>query len=641
MSTQRQYNPLAIDSEVLTIAREWGWSNPSKGVLVTAKQARDIAPENPNRLQSVEFLVSLGIVNKDQGEAILAKKPAGIQTITWFSQQDNISVPMERVFALMSGYPYYESLSILTVHPKMGSKEVIKRAEEIDAALMIIEDTVPVLIFSTFSALLQYKALGRAEQMQDAILRHTPILKLAVGARDEISAVLKSLRTDDLGGSLESANVWNAEAAENKSKPENREFTRLLDHALKQGATDISFKPFRSGDIQIQMRKYGQMMSPKAVSGRLGPEMGSRIINLLQAKSGANPSGTIQRTPMDGQITYRSAVGDAFLRLSFIPLNHLGELRNLTSVSIRLLPRSESSVKLTDLDLAETVVEQINFATRMSQGLLLVVGPTNSGKSTTVAGCIGEHVKIFGDTQKRISVEDPVERFLFGITQINVPIASASVAGNDNERFGIILRAIKRHDPDMINIGEVRDKETADLCVASASTGHLVLSTLHANHTVMGFDVLAKTVEPDKRFQLIESLSMIIAQRLVKIVCPHCSTISRTTAEEKSIFARYLKTIGEEAHLPETMAHAKQAIMEHDKVIHPAGCAKCAHDGYIGLRPINEVLPFSRTVKDAAIEMLAGINRRNTLAEARTITLLQSGLALLNAHQIELNDLLV
>lgn len=638
---QKQETSYAPDPALLRIAEKWGWSNPSESVLQTAEHARNIDPSNPNRMQSVEFLISLGVVDKEQGEKYLASKPKDIQTITWFAQQENISVPMERVFALMSGYPYYESLNALTVHPKMGTNEVIKRAEEIDAALMTIEDTVSVLVFSTFAALLQYQTLGRAEQMQDPILRHTPILKLAVGARDEISAVLKSLRTDDMAGSLESANVWNAEAAENKSKAENREITRLLDHALKQGATDVSFKPFRTGELQIQMRKYGQMMSPKAVNGRFNAEMGSKIINLLQAKSGANPSGTIQRIPLDGQITYRSAVGDAFLRLSFIPLNHLGELRNLTSVSIRLLPRSESSVKLTDLDLDPSVVDQINFAMQMSQGMLLVVGPTNSGKSTTVAGCIGEHVKIFGDTQKRISVEDPVERFLFGITQINVPAASAANTGTENERFGVILRAIKRHDPDMINIGEVRDKETADLCVASASTGHLVLSTLHANHTVMGFDVLAKTIAPDKRFQLVESLSMIISQRLVKIVCPHCSTISKTTSEDRKIFSRYLQTIGEDAQLPETLVHAKQAVMDREKIIDQAGCDKCGFDGYIGLRPINEVLPFDRHVKDAAIEMLAGINQRKVLADARTITLLQSGLALLAAHKIELKDLLV
>lgn len=629
---QREPSSQIIEvAELSSIAKSWGWSNPQPEILQVAQQARDA-----KTLKSVEFLVSLDIVTQEQGSKLLASKPANMQTIAWFAQQDNISVPMERVLALMSGYAYYESLTPLSIHPCMSSKEVIKLAEEIDTALMLIEDTVPVLVFSTFSALLQYRSLGRAERMQDAILRNVEAPKLAVGARDEVSAILKALRADDTAGSLESANVWNAEAAENKSKSENREITRLLDHALKQGATDISLKPFRSGEIQIQLRKYGQMISPIVVSERFNSELGSKIINLLQAKSGANPTNTVQRIPTDGQITYRSAVGDAFLRLSFIPLNHLGELRNLTSVSIRLLPRSESSVQLGELQLNSAVSDHITFAMRMSQGLILVVGPTNSGKSTTVAGCIGEHVNIFSDSQKRLSVEDPVERFLFGITQINVP----ALTNKENERFGLILRAIKRHDPDMIYIGEVRDRETAEICVASASTGHLVLSTLHANHTVMGFDVLAKTIDPDKRFQFVESLSLILAQRLVKVVCPHCSTIEPTTQEDHKVFKRYLETIGEVAELPTTLAHARRARYVDEKRV-PGGCEKCAQDGYIGLLPINEVLPFDRKVKDAAIEMLAGTNQRKVLAAARSITLLQSGLALLGAHKIELNDLLV
>lgn len=622
---QALYKSDVADHELLQIAREWGWANPPLDILALAKHAR-----NAKTMKSADFLVSLGIVTLEQRNHILSSKPSDVQTIAWFAQQENISVPMERVLALINGgYAFYEFLSQLSIHPCMLDKDVITYAEELDAAVMMIEETVSVVVFSTFSALHKFRSLGRAERMHNAIYRNIgDDMRLAIGTRDEISAILKAVRSDDTTGSLESANIWNAEAAENKSKPENREITRLIDHALKQGATDIAFKPFRSGEIQIKLRKFGLMISPKVVSSRMNTELASKIISLLQAKSGANPTNTIQRIPTDGQITYRSSVGDAFLRLSFIPLNHLGEMRNLISVSTRLLSRSESSVSLGDLQFNQDVVDQIHFAMRMSQGLVLVVGPTNSGKSTTVAGCIGEHVKIFGDSQKRISVEDPVERFLYGITQINVPPANA--VKQEAERFGIILRAIKRHDPDMISIGEVRDKETANLCVDSGSTGHLVLSTLHANHTVMGFDVLAKTIEPDKRFQLVESMSMIISQRLVKVVCPHCCQITPPSDDDRRVFARYLNSLGEEAVLPDTLARAN-----------PDGCQKCGEDGYVGLLPINEVLPFDRKVKDAAIEMLSGMNRRKVLANARTITLLQSGMALLRDHKIELNELLV
>jgi type II secretory ATPase GspE/PulE/Tfp pilus assembly ATPase PilB-like protein len=262
---------------------------------------------------------------------------------------------------------------------------------------------------------------------------------------------------------------------------------------------------------------------------------------------------------------------------------------------------------------------------QISQGLVLVVGPTNSGKSTTIAGALGEHVKLFGDRRKRLSVEDPIERFVYGVQQYNVP----PHIKDDTQRFEIILRAFKRHDPDIIWVGEVRDKVTADLCVSAATTGHLVLSTLHANDTVIAFDALAKTVEREKRFQLVESMSLLISQRLVKAVCPHCCRIGPPTDDEHRLFQQYLKLIGESAELPETIAHAN-----------PQGCPRC-DSGYVGLLPINEVLPFDRRGKNAAIALLDGENRRDTLAKARTITLMESARRLLAQHKVDLEAVII
>lgn len=623
----------ADHAELVKIASDWGWNNPPSEILLVAEQAR-----KSQNMKSADLLVSLGIISRQQRDQILAFKPDNVPTIAWFAKQDNLSIPMERILALMNGYAFYEHLSQLSIHPGMQIKGVIKNAEALDAAIMLIEETVPVLVFSTFASLLQFRSLGRAERMRSAILLNLnkPDMEpqLAVGTRDEISAILKSVRSEDVAGSLESANVWNAETAENKNKPENREITRILDHALKLGGvTDIYFKPSRSGEFQIQFRRDGLMISPNAVSDRMNAELATKTINILQAKSGANPTNTIQRIPTDGQITYRSAVGDAFLRLSFIPLNHPGELRNLTSVEIRLLARSESSVSLSELKLNADVITQIHFAMKMSRGLVLVTGPTGEGKSTTVAGCIGEHVKIFGDTHKRLAVEDPVECFSYGITQINVPPINTVKHGEEDRRFNNILRAVKRHDPDMINIGEVRDHETANLCVDSASTGHLVLSTLHAPDSIMGFYVLAMAVSPDKRFQLVESMSMVISQRLIRVLCTECRKVTKINDDEAKLFSFYLKNLGEEAEVPSTLAHAN-----------PNGCSECGHAGYKGRLPINETLPFARNVKDAAHGMLSGVNSANyrkVMADARTVTLLQSSLELLRNHQIELDEFLV
>ncbi len=583
--------------EAAEVAREWGWSCPPDSVLDLARQTRAGADT--------------------RGPVATGRAEAGI-------------VQTERALALRNGYPCYSPLSLIAIHPCMSEPAVMRRAEEMDAAVMQIEGTTPVIVFATFGALISFRSLGRGERMADPIMRalgRQPLLGLA--ARDEISAVLKTVRSSDAAEAANDAtNIWLAESSENTSRPEHREVSRLIDHALNEQATDISLSPLRSGELFVQLRRFGSLVSPTAVSPRMSAELASRVVNLLQSRSGANPSNTVQRFPTDGRITYRSNVGEAYLRLSFIPLNHLGEMRNLASVSIRILPRKEESLRLAELNLSAEVIEQMRFALQLSQGMVLVVGPTNTGKSTTIAGAIGEHVGIFGDSQKRLSVEDPIERFVCGIRQINVPPVAA--ARDEDERFSVVLRAIKRHDPDLIWVGEVRDKMTADLCVAAASSGHLVLSTLHANDTIMGFDVLAKTVEAEKRFQLADGLSLIVSQRLVRTLCPHCKEEGTPKEVDEMLFQRYMHVLGENCSLPETIAAAN-----------PKGCEYCSHTGYTGVLPINEVLPFTRAAKDAAIAMAGGANRRDVLAKARTVTLLESGMALVRARSVDFKDVLV
>lgn len=618
----------AEDREAIAKARELGWSLAPKGVLEMVKSlnsTRSLKPE--------DLLVHLNYITREQCERLLTKRPDTTPVIQWIaSQEPGAGIPVEKLLALISGYPYYDDLALLSIHPVMREPEALRRMDEADAAVMLVEDKVVTIVFATVASLLKFRSMGREDRANDPVYRALgeaegePIL--AVAKRDEISSILKEMRSLDAAlGGAEAANVWNAESSDNR-KEESRMISRLLDHALTEGANDIALLPMVTGEMIVQMRKYGQMIAPSAVSEKWNPELSTQVVNLLMSRSGANPTNTNQRVPTDGQITYRSAAGEAFLRLSFIPLNHLGSIKNLTSVSIRLLPRTEVSVDLENLRLDKEVVEQINFGMQMSQGLVMVVGPTNSGKSTTIAGAIGEHVKIFGGTQKRLSVEDPIERLVPGVTQINAP--PVNLIKDEGERFNIILKAIKRHDPDMIWVGEVRDKVTAELCVASATTGHLVLSTLHANHTMMGYDVLAKSVPEDKRFQLIESISMIISQRLVKTLCDSCKTVEDVKDEDRRIFSRYLETIGEHADLPEKVAR-----------YNPVGCHACGGKGYTGMLPVNEVLPFTRKVKDAAISMLSGGNGREEMASARTITLLQASMKLLGEHRIDLQDILI
>lgn len=607
----------------IRLAQKWGWRHPTPEIL-------DIAAEclSSETMVHGELLVKMGVITEEQRVQWLNSLPANTNLLSHFASRDSSVAPhVDRLQAYKAQYPYYSSLRHLSIHPEMKQPLVTTRAEALDACVMVIEDEIPVVVFSSYAGLIKFKQLGHRARDEDPIMKLVGRgAQVAVGARDEISTVLTSVKSnDDSSGFNEAATVWTA-LPESESNDETRFLTRLINHAITTKATDISLTPLRSGELVIQMRKNGDMISPKAISQKIGADLGRKMVAFLQSKSGANLSGTRQWSPTDGQITYRTGAGDCYLRLSFIPLNHLGEHRDLTSVSIRLLPRSEENISLSFLGIDDEVIEQIRFAMRMSQGLVLVVGPTNSGKSTTVAGAIGLHVDLFGELRKRISVEDPIERYLKGLMQINVPMHIK----DELERFRVILRAIKRHDPDMLWIGEIRDKNSAQLGVDAAGTGHLVLSTLHANDSVMAFDVLAKTIDPEMRFQLIECLSLVMAQRLVKELCQGCCVSEAPTDAEKLVFKQYTDLLGtSETSLPSLIAHA-----------HPGGCRDCS-EGYVGLIPIYEVLPFTRKVKDAGIRMISGENSRAEVATGRTVTLLQSGLKLLKAQRVDLDAILV
>jgi type IV pilus assembly protein PilB len=638
MNTRASMREVRLDPTGL--AAEWGWDNPTEEILEIA--AKSLYAQT---VACGEILVAWGALDAITRDRLLARKPKEIQTLQYFAEQEPMRVLqyVEQILALQKGYPFYERLSLLEVHPEMAEQVVRKRCDELDVVMMNIEGRRAVLVFSKWEALLKYSTMGSAK-LSDPLYRASgnTMPLLAVGSRDDISSVLNMHHEDGSEAGGESGNkLWNATSDE-MNTPEGRELARLFDHALVENATDVSLKPSgRNGAVKVMIRKWGRLVTPfrksKAQNSSSGdadfvfsPELASKAINLLASKSGANPSGTRMRIPSDGQITYRSTTGDAFMRLNFIPLNHLGEIKDLRSVSVRLFSRNESSIALEDLRIPENVADQIRDAVRMPQGLILVAGPVNSGKSSTIAGAIGEHVNVFGDTSNRLSVEDPIERHLKGITQINVPTHIQDQA----ERFNVTLRAIKRHDLNLLWVGEVRDRQSAEFCVAFAGSGHLVLSTIHAKDSILAYDILSQMVDAGVRFQLAESMALSVSQRLVKTLCPHCSpakNMQAPTEQERRLFELNLQVLGEKEELPELVNRP-----------HPGGCDKC-DDGYSGSLPICEVLPFTRAVKDSAIALLNNENmreQRQRIADARTVTLLQSGLDLVKQGKVDINSIL-
>jgi general secretion pathway protein E len=339
---------------------------------------------------------------------------------------------------------------------------------------------------------------------------------------------------------------------------------RFVDAALyeawRAGASDIHFECDRQG-VAVKLRLDGVLVRTAALAEReRAEEVISRIKVLAQLDIAE------RRVPQDGRFRVGLDGRDLDFRVSVMP-SIFGE-----DAVIRLLDKSQlrgsaDDISLANLGVDADAIERIRRLARRPHGMLLVTGPTGSGKTTTLYAALSE---IRSEQEKIITIEDPVEYELPGVLQIPV-----------NERKGLTfsqgLRSILRHDPDKILVGEIRDSETAEIAIQAALTGHLVFTTVHANSV---FDVISRFshMEVDL-YSLVSALNGVVAQRLLRSNCPACSA---------------------PCGVPPGLAQRLQGSALSDRAAHcrrGAGCEACRGTGYRGRRALAEVLPFDDTVR--------------------------------------------
>ncbi len=614
-------------SPELLQCKSWGWDDPQPKIVAEAVNyllARS--------MRSGDYLVQSKVISREELEAILATKPATVHTLEWVVQNYNSATPYyERFITYAAGMAYYDSLNGFAPHPCMSDKVVLDECELHDFVVLQTDRGVPVMVCGSVQAFYLRSSLGRPERAKSPTLialracDQFDQLRQAVSRRDQVASYLndaRNAREQQTAANPAETGIWIGNSPDSQSRSETREMARIFDTAIHDKATDIDIRTQPDGSLTFFIRQFGDL---RATNTTITAEVGPRALHFLMRKSGANPSGAKMREPNDGHLSYRASTVDAQLRLSFIPLNHPGETVQQMSTSIRIMRQQEDSIDLQSLHLHASVIDELIYALRLSQGLIVLAGPTNTGKSTTIAAAVGQHVAMFGVKKKRISVEDPIERWVKGLLQIQVPHQDV-----EENRFSVLMRAIKRHDPDLIWLGEVRDKETAESCVQYASSGHLVLTTLHATDTLVALDVLAKMVPPDMRYQLIESLLLVVSQRLVKRLCDVCKIIHPVPDEDLQILRKYAQSIG--AAITDIPTEAA----------YPVGCEECVA-GYTSIVPINETLPMTRAVKDAWLTMIDrnDTSARNFIDNARTVTLLQASLLRVRNLETDVSQVLL
>jgi general secretion pathway protein E len=376
----------------------------------------------------------------------------------------------------------------------------------------------------------------------------------------------------------------------------------ILYDALKVGASDIHIESTPSG-LTVKFRIDGVL--DHALNAN-GVETAEHVISRLKVLSDLDIAE--RRVPQDGSFMVEAGARDIDLRVSIMPSIH-GEDAVIRVLDKRAMIETYGALTLNALGFDDASLKVLRRMAEEPYGMLLVTGPTGSGKTTTLYGALTE---IHDGKSKIITIEDPVEYQLPGILQIPV-----------NEKKGLTfakgLRSILRHDPDKIMVGEIRDNETAEIAVQSALTGHLVLTTVHANNV---FDVIGRFthmgIDP---YSFVSALNGIWGQRLVRVNCPHCAAPHVPTDEELALVG--LSRI-------ETQGFQFMAGQ---------GCGDCRGTGYKGRRAIAEILILTDELRElivdkAPIRQIKEIARRNG-----TRTLREASLALVQRGETTLSEI--
>ena len=368
-----------------------------------------------------------------------------------------------------------------------------------------------------------------------------------------------------------------------ESEPVVKMVTLIFDEAISQRASDIHVEPLENKAL-IRFRVDGMLRHHMDLSSWMYNPLTSRIKILAELDIAE------KRVPQDGRIRYSYKNNTYDFRVSTLP-THFGE-----KTVIRLLKHDLLLLELKNLGIEKDGLEKLYELIEKPQGMIFVTGPTGSGKSSTLFACLNS---IRGKQINITTIENPIEYKLEGVNQVQI-----------NEKAGVTfattLRSILRQDPDVILVGEIRDSETATIAMQASQTGHLVLSTLHTNDAVSAITRLRDLGIPG--FLMSSSLLAVIAQRLVRVLCPQCKKKEPLSDELK---LRWKNMLGE---------------IPFEEAYFPVGCNKCGESGFLGRKGIFEMIPVNDAIRSMIAENVSENKFKNYLRENGMKTIVQSGI---------------
>src|SRR5437588_8302158 len=419
--------------------------------------------------------------------------------------------------------------------------------------------------------------LAPREQIVEAINRH-----YGQTETESVDSMLQEF-TDTAIDFTETEATSGLTAGDESDAPVVKLVNLMISEAINLRASDIHVEPF-ADRVRVRYRIDGILVERDAAPRRLLASLLSRI------KIMGSIDISEKRRPQDGRIKMTVGGKHSGLRLSLLPTVH-GQ-----SAVMRILDRGSIQVSIKDLGFAEDDYKRFQSIIKRPNGILLVTGPTGSGKTTTLYAALNE---LNRPDRKIITAEDPVEYYLPGVNQVEVK----HQIGLD---FARIIRAMLRQAPNIILVGEIRDHETAEIAIQASLTGHLVFSTLHTNDAPSAITRLVDIgVQP---FLVASSIIAIMAQRLVRLVCPKCKGPDTPPAHE-------IKAAG-----------ITEETLKTATFMRGSGCAYCNHTGYRGRKGIFELLRMSNTMREMTFKREPSQNIRRQARLLGMRTLLEDGI---------------
>lgn len=537
-----------------------------------------------------EILLELGAITQEALEEglILQKEKGGLIGEILIRQKTLAESDLLRALGIQYNMEFQPSISVNDINTEFTEKVPIQYLKKYLMLPLITGDSIRIAINNPvdFQPLDDLKLQLDLKNAEPLLAPKAEILSsinfIYDSSRDSAEQVLQDMH-DESGDSIISAMQEAGDLLDDTSDaPIIKLVNVMLSQAVKDKASDIHIEPSQKG-LKIRYRLDGilyDMISPQK-------QIQSALISRIKVMADMNIAE--KRLPQDGRIEIRIGDKNIDIRVSTIP-TAFGE-----RVVLRLLDKTKIFISVTDLGMPAERLNEFNELINAAHGIFLVTGPTGSGKTTTLYAALST----INNTDKNIiTIEDPIEYQLDGVGQIQVnPKIDLTFARG--------LRSIVRQDPDVILVGEIRDLETAEIAIQSALTGHLVFSTLHTNDSASAVTRLIDMgIEP---FLVTSSVIAILAQRLVRVICPNCK-------EEYSPDEQSLAKVG---ITPEMLGGRK--------IYRGAGCASCLNTGYTGRTGIFELLIVNEAIQNLILKTSDSNAIKHKAIENGMVTLRQNG----------------